>query len=128
MKISNIVIAAICLFPLSTFAKDCYKDTSQADKRVCLGAELKKIDAEIEKKITDGFKVWRSNAAEGIPGAAEMEGAIKQSQISWLKYRSDLCESEVSYSFGAGNGVDIGVMDCQIQLSKERLNYVSGAY
>lgn len=94
-----------------------------------MAEKLEKIDQKIEGKINENLKDWQSNAKEGLPGGAENVASIKQAQISWLKYRADACKAvEDSYWGSMGSGASIAFAKCQIQLSKERLDFLTAEH
>ena len=125
MKISHCVAAAVFCFTTPAFSQEC-ADKSQSDKIDCLYSNLGKVDKKIEENINENISIWQANAKEGIPGGEENVAAIKQSHTSWLKYREDACNAvETSYWGSMGSGAAVALVACKIELSEERLQFLS---
>lgn len=95
------------------------QESSQAAIKVCLS----QTEARVEVALSTALRIAGNQAAEldAVTGRPEAVPALQKSQEAWVGYREAQCRF-VGATFGGGSGTGIGIQNCRITLTRDRIS------
>ncbi len=118
LLISLLLLNSACTF---SEAKDCNDSSTQLEMNTCASTVLTAKQKELNSVISQHRVLLEKN------NEASMLNLFDQSNLSWLKYAEDHCES-VSSLYQGGSIYNFSLLSCKTTLTKQRIQELKTSY
>jgi len=118
LLISLLLLHSACTF---SEAKDCNDSKTQLEMNTCASTVLTTKKKELDFIISQHRSLLKKS------NEASMLNLFDQSNLSWLKYKNDHCES-VSSLYQGGSIYNFSLLSCKKILTEQRIQELKTSY
>ncbi|WP_373388273.1 lysozyme inhibitor LprI family protein [Pseudomonas alcaligenes] len=101
----------------------CSSAATEIEMHECLKHQLKEADTALNQAYKVLTARYKNNEPSPIQGIKPQESYLKETQISWIKFRDESCDFE-TYESITGSGFGTIYTACLLEKTQERVKYL----
>ena len=128
LALLSVLVAAPVRAQVDTQVDYCENPVNRLEQTACLEQQFERAEQELERVFKAALEAIDQKEGRWPENLEMWKEALQSNQKAWRLYRQTECVDLVIAYYGTGNGVGEGIAQCQLRMTRERIESLKQVY